>query len=47
VVRRVGKVEMTFFISVEGGSRTVQRGWPAAVVRIQYFNFGSRDETTG
>jgi hypothetical protein len=36
-----------FFIAVEGGDRTVHGGWAARVVRIQYFDFGSRDETTG
>jgi hypothetical protein len=43
VVERVAKVEMT----MESGSRTVRRGWPAAVVRIQCFGFGSSVEAMG
>jgi hypothetical protein len=35
------------FITVEDVSRTMQGGWPAAVVRIQYFDFDSRGETMG
>jgi hypothetical protein len=30
----VTKVEMIFFIIVEGESRAVRGGWPVAVVRI-------------
>jgi hypothetical protein len=37
VVVRVVKVELTFFIIVESGSRAVWGGWPAAAVRIQCF----------
>jgi hypothetical protein len=32
VVGRVAKVEMTFFIAVEGGSHAVRGGWAAVVV---------------
>jgi hypothetical protein len=46
VVGRVAKIEMTFFIAVEGGSQAVQGGWLAVVV-IQCFGFGSRWEVTG
>jgi hypothetical protein len=47
-VGRVAKVEMTFFIVVEHESwALVWRGWLAAVVWIQYFDFGSRGETVG
>jgi hypothetical protein len=34
VVGRVAKLEMTFFISVEGGSQAVREGWAAVVVQI-------------
>jgi hypothetical protein len=37
----VTKVETTFFIAVEGGSRTVREVWPTAVVHIQCFDFDS------
>jgi hypothetical protein len=47
VVGRLAKVEMTFFIVVEGGSQMVRGGWPVVVVRIQYFDFGLRGEATG
>jgi hypothetical protein len=47
VVGRLAKVEMAFFIVVEGGIQTVRGGWPAVVVRIQYFDFGLRGEVTG
>jgi hypothetical protein len=48
VVGRVTKVEMTFFILVEGGSGAVQGGWPTAVVQfLKCFGFGSRREATG
>jgi hypothetical protein len=40
------KVKILFFILVEGGSQTVQRGWPMVMVQIQFFNFNSRGETT-
>jgi hypothetical protein len=35
------------FIVVEGGSRAVRGEWPTAVVRIQCFGFGSKEEATG
>jgi hypothetical protein len=35
------------FIAVGGGSQAVRGGWPAAVVWIQFFDFGSRGEATG
>jgi hypothetical protein len=35
------------FIVVEGGNRAVRWGWATTVVRIQYFDFGSRGETMG
>jgi hypothetical protein len=47
VVWRVAKVEITFFIAVEGGSRVVREGWPTAVVRIQCFASSSRGEAMG
>jgi hypothetical protein len=31
------KVEMTFFIEMEGGSRAVRAGWLVVVVQIQCF----------
>jgi hypothetical protein len=43
---RTGQGWNDIFIKVEGGSQTVRGGWPMAVVRIQYFSFGSRDEVT-
>jgi hypothetical protein len=42
VMDKVTKVEMTFFIAVEGGSQAVWGGWLATVVRVQYFCFSSR-----
>jgi hypothetical protein len=42
VMGKVTKVEMTFFIAVEGGSQAVWGGWLATVVRVQYFCFSSR-----
>jgi hypothetical protein len=42
----VTKVDMIFFIAVEGGSRAVRGGWPAAVVRIQCVDFGLRGDAT-
>jgi hypothetical protein len=45
--RRVSKIEITFFISVESESQMGRRGWPAVVVRIQCFSFGLRGEATG
>jgi hypothetical protein len=47
VMDRMDKVEMTFFIPVEGGSPTVRVWCSVAVVRIQYFDFDSREEATG
>jgi hypothetical protein len=47
VVGKITKIEMTFFIAVEGSSWAVRGGWPTAVVQIYYFGFGSRGETTG
>jgi hypothetical protein len=47
VMGSVTKVEMTFFIAVEGGSWAVRGGWPTVVVRIQYFGFDSKEEATG
>jgi hypothetical protein len=38
------KLEIIFFITVEGVSQTVRGGWLAAAVRIQCFNFGLRGE---
>jgi hypothetical protein len=35
------------FIVVEGGSRAVRGEWSTAVVRIQCFGFGSKEEATG
>jgi hypothetical protein len=42
VVVRVIKIEMIFFIVVEGGSGAVQGGWHIVVVLIQCFDFDSR-----
>jgi hypothetical protein len=47
VVGRMTKIEMYFFIALEGGSRAVQKRWPAVVVRIQCFDFDSRGEAMG
>jgi hypothetical protein len=47
VVERVVKIEMTFFIAVEGESRMVRGGWPAVAVWIQCFVFSSRGEAMG
>jgi hypothetical protein len=47
VVGRVTKIEMTFFIAVEGGSQAVRGGWAAVVVQIQCFDFGLRGEAMG
>jgi hypothetical protein len=48
VVERVTKIEMTFFIAVEGESQTVRGGWLEAVVLIQSLVLtqegGQRDE---
>jgi hypothetical protein len=46
-MRRVAKIEMTFFIAVEGQSRAVRVGWPVVVVPVQCFGFSSRGEATG
>jgi hypothetical protein len=35
------------FITVEGGSRAVWGGWSAAVVWIQYFDFGLKGKMIG
>jgi hypothetical protein len=35
------------FLAVEGGSWVVRGGWPATVVWIQCFSFGSRGEAIG
>jgi hypothetical protein len=32
---------------IEDESRAVRGGWHAAIVRIQYFGFGSRGEAMG
>jgi hypothetical protein len=45
LVRRQNRDD--FFIAVEGGSGAVWVGWPAAMVQIQNFSFGSRGESTG
>jgi hypothetical protein len=47
VMRRVAKVEMTFFIAVDGGSRAVRGRWTAVKIRIQCFSFGLRGEAMG
>jgi hypothetical protein len=39
VMWRVAKIEMNFFIAMEGESLTIRGGWPAALVWIQYFGF--------
>jgi hypothetical protein len=35
------------FLAVEGGSWVVRGGWPATVVWIPCFSFGSRGEAIG
>jgi hypothetical protein len=41
------KIEMIFFIAVDGKSQAVRGGWPAVVVQIQYFGFSSKVESMG
>jgi hypothetical protein len=47
VMGRAAKIEMTFFIAVEGETWAIWGEWPAALVQIQCFDFGSRWEVTG
>jgi hypothetical protein len=47
VVGRVVKVEMIFFIPVKGENQAIQGGWPAVIVQIQCFGFGSRGKAAG
>jgi hypothetical protein len=42
VVKRVTKIEMIFFIAVEGGSGAVRGEWHIVVVLIQCFDLDSR-----
>jgi hypothetical protein len=47
MMRRVTKIEIIFYIIVEGWNWIVRGGQLVAVVLIQCFIFGSREKATG